>query len=139
MSSETEALPAGTTVYYCPLCGWTHAQLPPTEREIIEVADEPAVTVLRRRLAGVEAEVEAHLNTHPLLEWLTEVTRLRGEVDRLTKGVTLAECDAVLAVGILVRKLGGSVTITAEEAAYASGILMSYPEQNGRFVLAVTG
>jgi rubredoxin len=87
MSSETEALPAGATVYRCPLCDWVFAQ-PPGDAGIRPAADifeaiSAAMARAEAELTAMEAAVQAHLGTHGLLDWLTEVTRLRDEVARL--------------------------------------------------------
>jgi hypothetical protein len=90
--SETERLPAGTTVYHCPLslCTWTHAELPISEEELAASLDCPVLDVALRRALAVENEVAAHLSSHTLLEWVTEIMRLRRVAD------AAAEWDAFL-------------------------------------------
>jgi hypothetical protein len=80
--------PAGTTLYHCPLpaCGWTHAELPMTGEEL-------ALDVAMRRALAVENEVAAHLAGHSLLEWVTEIGRLRGELGAYGK-VRVVATDA---------------------------------------------
>jgi hypothetical protein len=136
--SEPEALPAGTTVYFCPLCGWSHPQLPPTERELMEAIEETPVVYLRRKLGSIEAEVEAHLNTHGLLDWLTEVSHLRSELDasqeafrRLDAERQNAERDAVLVAAALTRKLGGSALVTDLDLVQEDATLVRVPEMHG--------
>jgi hypothetical protein len=142
--SQAQDLPAGTTVRYCPLCPWTHNQLPPTERELMELASEPVTTYLRRQYEGIEAELEAHLSTHGLVDWLTEVNRLRAEQDTVRSELTRvaaekqrSERHALLTTAILVRKLGGTAQITDAEMAAEDGTLVSIPEMHGR-TLTVT-
>lgn len=138
----TEHPPAGTTVYYCPLGDWTHTQLPPTELELMQAATQPAVTYIRRRLQDVEAEVEAHLNAHGLIDWLTEINRLRAELEAqqaiATTAATekaFAERDALLVTSILVRQLGGTAEITTAEMVAASGVLVRVPSLDGGMTL----
>lgn len=73
-------LPAGSTLYHCPLsaCDWTHAELPMTAGELAASLAEPVLDVAVRRALAVEDEVAAHLAGHSLLEWVTEIGRLRG-------------------------------------------------------------
>jgi hypothetical protein len=80
--SDTEQLPAGTTLYHCPLCEWTHAELPMSETELITSLGDPVLDVARRRAMAVEVQVASHLSTHPLAEWAREVTRLRDELGK---------------------------------------------------------
>ena len=83
----TEQLPAGTTGYHCPLCEWTHGQFPPAagDLEPLPATFDGATVMLARQFAlGAEQGIRAHLETHTLVEWVREVMRLRGEVDRLT-------------------------------------------------------
>jgi hypothetical protein len=82
--SDTDQLPAGTTLYHCPLCEWTHAELSMSETELIASLGDPVLDVLRRRAMAVEVQVASHLSTHPLTEWAREVARLRAEIDRLS-------------------------------------------------------
>jgi hypothetical protein len=141
--SETEALPAGTTVYFCPLCGWSHPQLPPTEQELMEAAADPIVTYLHRKFRDVEAAVEAHLNTHGLLDWLNEVSRLRSELDasqeafrRLEVERQNGERDAAMVAAVLTRKLGGTVLVTDLDLVQESAALVRVPEPHG-FTLTI--
>lgn len=102
--SETERLPAGTTIYHCPLeaCEWTYAQPPPGT----EIAEMPSVPVgyaatldeaisqgvfatMTDWLGGADRVLEAHLKTHSLLEWVQEVTALRNDLGLLLAVATL--------------------------------------------------
>jgi hypothetical protein len=76
-------MPAGTTVYYCPLsaCGWVHPEAPITPDEVAVTFGELAADVIGARLAAVEDAVREHLETHTLLEWVQEITRLRSAVE----------------------------------------------------------
>ncbi|HEX5568681.1 MAG TPA: hypothetical protein VFY14_17445 [Streptomyces sp.] len=87
-SEERAALPAGTTVYECPIaaCEWTFAQSAPdvtapgpvvpgaTLEESVSLA---SLAIMREWLAAAEPVIEVHLKAHTLLEWVTEIMRLR--------------------------------------------------------------
>lgn len=89
--SEAERFPAGTALYHCPLCDWTHTELPASETELISSLGDPVLDVAKRRAMAVEVQVASHLSTHPLAEWVAEVTRLRAEMNSLRRVVTAAE------------------------------------------------
>jgi hypothetical protein len=75
--------PQQATVYGCPLsgCKWSHTEPHPTQYGGEGATIEECVTnTLRVHFAEVEAVVQAHLETHPLLEWVQEVTRLRDQI-----------------------------------------------------------
>lgn len=82
---------AHTTIYHCPLssCGWEYTEpdwlTVRTPGPAIQVTGTMSMTeaageIGRRRLAVVEADLEAHLSTHTPLEWVTEVNRLNAEL-----------------------------------------------------------
>jgi hypothetical protein len=74
--------PQRATVYGCPLsdCKWAHAEPHPTAYDGEGATIEECVTnALTAHLAEVESVVKAHLETHSLLEWVTEVMRLREQ------------------------------------------------------------
>ena len=89
---ETERLPAGSTVWHCPLssCEWMYAQ-PAPGTEIAETPSAPAgsagtlseaieqvaFAAVMDWYLGAERVLEVHLRTHSLLEWVQEVQRLR--------------------------------------------------------------
>ena len=68
------------TVYECPLaaCPWKHADVPPSGTTVI-ASDDDIWRVIRDRLMAAEEVIRTHLETHPLLEWATEVMRLRSQ------------------------------------------------------------
>jgi hypothetical protein len=85
--TETGDLPAGTTLYHCPLpeCGWTLAQPPPdpfapvpviTGESLDETIGRASMAIMREWYAETEQALEAHLGTHTLLEWMQEIDRL---------------------------------------------------------------
>lgn len=102
--TETPGYPAGTSVWNCPLgtCEWAYAQ-PPPGTEPAEAPSAPvgyAVTLdeaisqgvfatMTDWLCGADKVLEAHLKTHSLLEWVKEVTGLRGDLDRLLAVATV--------------------------------------------------
>jgi len=72
---------------------------------------------LRRKYQGIEAEIEAHVATHGPIDWLTEINRLRSELDAERKIAATAiteqarsERNSLLVASILVRRLGGAWT-----------------------------
>jgi len=71
----------GTTVYHCPLCEWTHAELPMTADDLTVSLGRPALDVALDRALVVEDEVKAHLSSHSLLEWVQEVQRLNEALE----------------------------------------------------------
>lgn len=77
--SETGNLPAGTTLYHCPLCEWTLPDLP------IHVelwTEQGALEVMKHRAGAIERDVKGHLSSHSLLDWTQEVQRLRELAER---------------------------------------------------------
>lgn len=72
-------------VYYCPLstCSWTC-----DESEAIAAEEEPpagpwtsAFDAFASILGTVERALKQHLETHTLLEWVSEISRLREVID----------------------------------------------------------
>jgi len=80
---------AGGAVFYeCPLpdCGWTHGEFPPAPGNLEPMAatfDRATVMLARQFARGAEQGIRAHLETHELVEWVQEVSRLRAEVGGL--------------------------------------------------------
>jgi hypothetical protein len=80
----------GTTIYHCPLpaCEWTFTQSPPdpfspagaipviTGESLDEAMARASMAILREWYGESEQALEAHLGTHTLLEWVTEIDRL---------------------------------------------------------------
>lgn len=137
---ETANLPAGTTIYGCPLeaCEWTHAEPPPgtvmaeapsppagNAATLDEAITESAFATVRDWLTGADRVAGAHLKTHSLIEWVQEVGRLQRDVT-----------DAHRVVAILLRKLGGGTVISEEELVNEHGTLARSPDLCG-FTLAV--
>jgi len=74
--------PGAKIISYCPLCSWQHHDGPLPEGSGA-TADEVAADILAKHFAALEEISRAHLETHSLLEWAQEVTRLGGEAARL--------------------------------------------------------
>jgi hypothetical protein len=117
--------PAGTTLYHCPLpaCGWTHAELPITGEELAASLPEAAFDVAMRRALAVENEAAAHLAGHSLLEWVTEIGRLRGELGAYGK-VRVVATDA----GRIRASRPDDGTYAAREISFAAGQSRSLAE-----------
>ena len=83
--SETGQLPAGTTIYECPLsaCSWTYAQVPLTVEQLAASMDEPVIVTALRQVMPAENAIREHLETHTLLEWTQEIMALRYDLDQL--------------------------------------------------------
>jgi hypothetical protein len=91
-------MPAGSSVWYCPLCNWVHAQPPPfayaapVNPAMVVGPHGPAFEALAELTREIEGEpladwyaaadkvIEAHVSTHPLIEWIREVMRLREQL-----------------------------------------------------------
>ena len=131
--SETGQLPAGTTVYQCPLrtCTWTYADLSPVEQKLWGFFDMPPGIALIQEMAVLEAGVEAHLETHSLLEWVTEIKDLRAELDKATADAQRETRNDLLTVCVLLRKLGGTAVMTDAELAAENGTLVRCPHPLG--------
>lgn len=112
----------------CPIdpCKWVWDE---PEPELPDIGADP-YTVLRARLAGTESVIRAHVETHPLLDWVQEVMRLRGELDRERR-------DSSLVAGVLLRRLGLSAFVSDTEMTGPHGTLQRIPVANG-FILEVT-
>lgn len=125
--SDTVRLPAGTTVYSCPLeaCEWTYAEPPMTTAEIAATMGEDPSAVLLRHVMPAEVAARGHMEAHDLIEWVQEIGRLQR-----------AEADAVRVVAILLRKLGGTAVISEAELAHERGTLVRSPTLAG-FTLAL--
>lgn len=82
-----------TTRYLCPLnCGWHHDETDPDFSDPSAVhpfvgqdwasgIDGLVAGLAAGRATVVEAAVKAHLETHPLIEWVQEVARLQRELN----------------------------------------------------------
>ena len=69
--------------YCCPLhkCTWVHDDAwADTSGRVISSKDD-TIALLKDHYAALNDTVRAHLETHSLLEWVTEVQRLRGVID----------------------------------------------------------
>jgi hypothetical protein len=82
-------MPAGSTVWHCPLCEWVHAQPPPDPYAPVSVPpgltlseslSTATIAIMTLWLGEAEDAVQAHLVAHPLLEWVREVGRLQVEL-----------------------------------------------------------
>jgi hypothetical protein len=127
-------MPAGSSVWYCPLCNWVHAQ-PPPDRSLYAPANPDMVigaygpaydaiaalpldsgieAVLSAWLAEAETAIEAHLPAHSLLEWVTEVVRLKDSEAAANRrgGEIVQHAPAILAA----LKLAEENAATAELA-----------------------
>jgi hypothetical protein len=91
-----DTAPSGTTRYLCPVrCGWWHDVPPPSAADTAGITVPPDVTDLGgaishlaagaalQRAANTEAALVAHLGTHTMLEFVTELERLHAEIRRL--------------------------------------------------------
>jgi hypothetical protein len=76
--TEIGDLPAGTTLYHCPLCEWTRADFP-IHAELW--TEQSALEVMKHRADAIERDVKDHLSSHSLLDWAREVQRLREMVE----------------------------------------------------------
>lgn len=69
--------------YECPIgdCEWVHDDPGPDPSKAQGATTGEAVfNLLQEHMAGLELVVRAHLETHSLLEWVTEVMRLREQL-----------------------------------------------------------
>lgn len=85
---------SSTTRYLCPLdCGWHHDQPDPdlSDPDVVYpyIAQDWATGIdgiaagfVAGRAAVIEEALKAHLETHSLVEWVTEVARLQRELNR---------------------------------------------------------
>ncbi len=66
--------------YECPVaaCPWLHIH-PAVSDEL--GGSEEIAAAMSRAFAAVEEVIRAHLETHSLLEWVTEIRRLREVID----------------------------------------------------------
>jgi hypothetical protein len=123
--------PPGTRVVSCcPLskCLWQYEDpLPPCGAGA--TIDEAVRDALAKHFAAVEDVVRTHLETHPLLEWVQEVTALQADLWREKR-------DAGMVAGLLVRRLGGSAFVSDTELRNPGGTLRRIPAANG-FILEV--
>src|SRR5262245_42351331 len=102
--SETTRYPAGTFVWNCPLgtCEWAYAQPPPGTvtaetpsapvgyaATLDEAISQGVFATMTDWLSGADKVLEAHLETHSLLEWVREVTDLRSDLNHLLAAATV--------------------------------------------------
>jgi hypothetical protein len=82
--SESGQLPAGTTVYQCPLsaCEWTYTQIPLSVEQLAASMGEPVFLAALREIMPTENAIRDHLETHTLVEWVQEVQRLHDKAER---------------------------------------------------------
>jgi hypothetical protein len=82
---------------YCPLsaCSWQHEDGPLPEGSGASV-DEAVTSILTEHFAALEEIVQAHLETHSLLEWVQEVMRLR---EHAAGAVTVSRDDLAAVYG----------------------------------------
>jgi hypothetical protein len=85
--------PGAKIISYCPLstCSWQHHDGPLPEGFGATI-DEVVTDVLAKHFAALEEICQAHLGTHPLLEWVQEVMRLR---EQAAGAVTVSRDDLV--------------------------------------------
>jgi hypothetical protein len=81
MTSTSYEVPVPVVRLECPLaaCAWVH-DAPAIAGAVIRSDEDIRAGMLRAALAN-ELVVKAHLETHSLLEWVTEVQRLRRSLD----------------------------------------------------------
>jgi hypothetical protein len=126
VSEYVTELPWPVTRYECPIstCSWTRDD---TGISGVIDGEDGIFPAMRKHAALIEAVVREHLETHPLLDWAKEVSRLREQAQR-------ADRDAVLTAAVLVRRLGGEVQVSDAELAAAGGRLVREPAPWG-FIL----
>ena len=76
----------------CPLCDWHTDPEPPDVGPgalagVFGVGVMQAVA-LNEHMQEVERELQAHLSTHSLAEWVRKVTEQQGEIARLHRELT---------------------------------------------------
>jgi hypothetical protein len=102
--------PLQYTQLACPFfltCHWTHIDAGP--QGIAESTDREHVRrVMMRHVMSVESVVRAHLETHPLEEWLREVMRLRDD------GYLTDQANRAI-IASLVRQIGGTAVVGDNE------------------------
>jgi hypothetical protein len=130
MSGEESALPAGSVVYCCPLpdCDWMHGE---TSWDAAALPGDRVLDVAVRQITATEGALAAHLGTHPLLEWVREISRLHGELDRARTAQWRGESGALLLVAILLRRLGGEVFVSDAEQVIEGGTISQMPARDG--------
>jgi hypothetical protein len=87
----------------CPIesCRWT-TDITPEEVELVNIAPSPDPgTVFRAIVDNHERIIRAHLETHSLLDWVQEVTRLRTALDEATAADEPAEWRARIEAALL--------------------------------------
>lgn len=119
------------TRYECPIdrCPWTWDEPEPELPSLADIAANP-FGLLTGRFANSEAVLRAHVETHSPEDWVREIMRLRGELDRERR-------DSGLVVGVLLRRLGLSAFVSDAEMTGPHGTLQRIPVAHG-FILEVT-
>lgn len=72
----------------CPLCDWHHdlrQGLPDLTGITGSSFDDMIRASIVRQNGMVESILQAHLETHSMLEWVKEASRLRSELDKVTE------------------------------------------------------
>lgn len=79
-----------TTRHLCPLsaCGWSYDDTGLTSSDAAGAADAADINTWMHQTAlghaaRINAVIEAHVSTHSVLEWMTEVARLQSALSRL--------------------------------------------------------
>jgi hypothetical protein len=106
--------PPGTGLFIrCPLsaCQWQHDDVP-----LVEGTFSDAWEALLAQNVALEDVIRTHLETHTLLEWAREVTRLQTQLEAQARDAPIA--------AVLVRRLGGQAPISDAELAAETGTLV---------------
>jgi len=74
-------MPVPLVLHECPLgrCGWQHPA-PAIAPGVIRTGEDTTAAMTEAALTA-DIAVKAHLETHTLLEWVTQVQRLREVID----------------------------------------------------------
>ena len=143
VSTDQDALPAGTTVYHCPLpaCEWTFAQAPPgdawpalpviTGESLDKAISRASMAVMARVLRQVRGSAGGPPGHAHDLEWVTEINRLRERLDKAGTAQWRTGSAALLLAAILLRRLGGEAFISDADQVSEDGVLCQMPDRDG--------
>jgi len=103
------------TRFECPIgpCPWTWDE---PEPELPGIGADP-YALLISRATGAESVVKAHLETHALIEWVTELARLRDGVSSWSRHLLHASQHNNMQIA-----LGGRIQGVAAEMREAVGL-----------------
>lgn len=123
MSDYSAGWTPPVTRHGCPIgpCPWTWDDPGPSGTV---ASDDDITAILLEHAVAAEAIIRGHLETHSMLDWVTEISRLQQERQR-------AERDGDRIAAILLRRLGGMAEVTDAELTAEDGMLIRHPVPHG--------